>query len=138
METSPITKQANEIPKRMQQKVYENPIDRDSYFWNNEVENTSVSKNTKDEDQNLSRVRELTDSLEIRKIMERHLKEENETYKIINEKLFKENEKISEEVEKLKTKNNILCTQAFRWLQEKNSWKAKYEKQKVKTSIYKK
>ena len=27
--------------------------------------------------------------------------------------------------------------QAFRWLKEKNSWKIKYEKQKVKASIYK-
>ena len=38
---------------------------------------------------------------------------------------------------KFKTKNNLLYTQAFRWLQEKNSWKTKYEKQKVKNSIYK-
>ena len=63
--------------------------------------------------------------------MERHLNEENETYKITNEKLGKENEKISEEMEKLKNKNNLLYTQTFRWLQDKNSWKAKYEKQKV-------
>ena len=74
------------------------------------MEATSTSKDTKREDQNFLRVRELTDSLEIRKIMERHLKEENETYKINNEKLVKENEKISEEVEKLKNKNNLLYT----------------------------
>ena len=69
--------------------------------------------------------------------MERHLREENENFKLINEKLVKENAKISEEMEKMKNKNNLLYTQALRWLQEKNSWKAKYEKQKVKTSIYK-
>ena len=69
--------------------------------------------------------------------MERHLKEENENYELTNVKLVKENEKISEEMEKMKNKNNLLYTQAFKWLQEKNSWKAKYEKQKVKTSIYK-
>ena len=110
METSPIKKQANEILERLQQEVYENPMDRDSQFENNEVEATSVSKDSKREDQNLSKVRELADSLEISKIMERHLKEENETYKITIEKLVKENEKISEEVEKLKNKNNLLYT----------------------------
>ena len=53
--------------------------------------------------------------------------------------MIKENEKICEEMEKLKLKfkNNLLYIQGFRWLKEKNSWKAKYEKQKVKSSIYK-
>ena len=38
METSPITKQDNEIIERLQQQVYEDPIDNDSYFENNKVE----------------------------------------------------------------------------------------------------
>ena len=50
--------------------------------------------------------------------------------------MVKENEKITEEREKTKNKNNLCYTQAFKWLQEKNSCKAMYEKQKVKTSIY--
>ena len=39
--------------------------------------------------------------------------------------------------ESRKPKKILLYTQAFMCFQEKNSWKAKYEKQKVKTSIYK-
>ena len=35
MEKSPITKQENEILERLQQEVYENPIDKYSYFENN-------------------------------------------------------------------------------------------------------
>lgn len=69
--------------------------------------------------------------------MERHLKRENETYKTNSENLIKENEKISEEMGKLKSKDNLLYIQSFRWLKEENSWKDKYEKQKVKISIYK-
>lgn len=44
IKTSPLTKQENEILERLQQEFYENPVDRDSYFENNEVEATSVSK----------------------------------------------------------------------------------------------
>ena len=123
----------------MQQEVYENLVERDSYFDNDEIEATSVAKDTKEEekDQKLSRIKELTGNLEVSRIMKRHLKRENETYKTNNEKLIKENEKLSEEVGKLKSNNNILYIQAFRWLKEKNSWKVKYEKQKVKASFYK-
>ena len=96
--------------------MYEDPIDKDSYFENNEVEAASVSKYSKGEDQNLFRIKELNDRFKISKIMERHLKEDNENYKLTNEKLVKENEKISEEMGKLKNKNNLLYTQAFGWL----------------------
>ena len=96
VEISPLTKKSNEILERLQQEVYENIVERDYYFKNDEAEATSVSKNTKEEDQNLSRIRKLTDNLEVSRIMERHLKRENETYKTNNEKLIKENEKLSE------------------------------------------
>ena len=65
------------------------------------------------------------------------MKKENKTYKKNNAKFVKENEKLNEEVGKLKTKNDLLCRQAFRWLKDKNLWKNKYEKQKVKAAIYK-
>ena len=60
METSPITKQANEILKILQQQVYEDPLDKYSYFENNEVEAASVSRDSKGEEKNISRVKELT------------------------------------------------------------------------------
>ena len=61
IETSPLTKQADEILERLQKEVYENPLERDSYFDNDEIEATSVAKETKEEekDQNLSRIKEV-------------------------------------------------------------------------------
>ena len=29
-----------------------------------------------------------------------------------------------------------MCKKAFKWLKEKNMWKGKYEKQKVKATLY--
>jgi len=85
----------------------------------------------------LSKIKELIDQLEINKILEKHLNKENKEYKKNNAKLVRENEKLNEEVGKLKRKNDLLCKQALKWLKDKNMWKNKYEKQKVKATIYK-
>ena len=37
----------------------------------------------------------------------------------------------------MKRRNELLSKQAFNWLKDKNMWKAKYEKQKVKTAMLK-
>ena len=63
--------------------------------------------------------------MDVSRILERHLKKENKTYKKNNEKLIKENEKLNEKAGKLETKNTLLSKQAYRWLDEKNTWKYK-------------
>jgi len=100
---------------------------------------TSFVKNTQEleKELHLSKIRELTDQLEINKIFEKHLKKENKSNKKNNGKLVKENENLSEEIGKLKRKNDLICKHSFKWLKEKNMWKGKYEKQKVKATLYK-
>lgn len=112
-------------------------LEKDSYFEN--VEATSFAKDTQELEKELhmSKIKELTYQLEINKILENHLKKENKACKKNNAKLVRENEKLNEEVGKLKRKNNILCKHEFKWLKDKNMWKNKYEKQKVKVTIYK-
>ena len=56
----------------------------------------------------MGKIKELTDQLEIKKILEKHLKKENKACKKNNAKLVRENEKLNEEVGKLKRKNDIL------------------------------
>lgn len=91
---------------------------------------TSFAKDTQElkKELHLSKIKELTDQLEINKILEKHLKKENKASKKSNAKLVKENEKLTEEIGKLKRKNGILCKQAFKWLKGKNMWKNKNEK----------
>ena len=50
---------------------------------------------------------------------------------------MKTNEKLQEEISRLKRRNEFLSKQAFQWLKDKNMWKAKYEKQKVKEAMLK-
>ncbi|MCY6524732.1 hypothetical protein, partial [Actinobacillus pleuropneumoniae] len=71
---------------------------------------------------NLGRIIDLTDQLEISKILEKQLKEENKANKKDNAKLVKANEKLNEELGRLKRKNDLLSKQAFKWLKEKNMW----------------
>ena len=86
---------------------------------------------------NEGRIRDLTNQLEISKIVEKQLKEENKANTKDNVKLVKANEKLKEELGRLKRKNDLLSKQAFKWLKEKNMWQAKYEKQKVKEALFK-
>lgn len=91
---------------------------------------TSFVKNTQDleNELHLRKIKELIDQLEINKILEKHLEEENKASRKNNAKLVKENEKLTEEIGKLKRKNDLICKQAFKWLKERNMWKGKYEK----------
>ena len=57
---------------------------------------------------NLGRIMDLTDQLEISKILEKQLKEENKANKKDNAKLVKANEKLNEELGRLKRKNDLL------------------------------
>ena len=75
--------------------------------------------------------------MEIRKILEKQLKRDNKSHKKDNAKLIKTNEKLKEEVGILKRRNELLSKQAFKWLKDKNMWQAKYEKQKVKETLFK-
>ena len=54
----------------------------------------------------MRKIRELTDQIEINKILKKHLKKENKACKKSNAKLVKENEKLIEEIGKLKRKND--------------------------------
>ena len=49
VETSPLTKHADEILERLQKEVYENTLERYSYFYNDDIEATSFSKDNKEE-----------------------------------------------------------------------------------------
>jgi len=102
------------------------------------VAETSFAKDTQEleKELHLRKIKELTDQLEINKILEKHLRKENKANKKNNAKLVKENEKLTEEIEKLKIKNDLICKHAFKWLKEKNMWKRKYEKQKVNATLY--
>ena len=58
-------------------------------------------------------------------------------YKKQNNKILKENRQLSKKANKLETHNLLISRQAYKWLQEKKSWQYKYERQKLKTQIYK-
>lgn len=58
-------------------------------------------------------------------------------YKQKNKALIKENEKLNKKINSLETKNIFIFKQAYRWLNEKNTWKYKYQRQKVMATIYK-
>jgi len=81
--------------------------------------------------------KDLTDQIEISKILEKQLKTENKAHKKDNAKMIKTNEKLQEEIRKLKRRNELLSKQAFKCLKDKNMWQAKYEKQKVKEAMLK-
>ena len=49
----------------------------------------------------LNKIKELTETLEVSRILERHLKKENKMYKKNNESVIKENEKLNEKIGKL-------------------------------------
>ena len=76
----------------------------------------------------LAKIQDLTDQIEISKIVEKELKSENKAQKKDNEKLMKTNEKLQEEIIRLKRRNELLSKQALQWLKDKNMWKDKYEK----------
>jgi len=75
------------------------------------VPTTSFEKDTHElkKELHLSEIKELTNQLEINKILEKHLKKENKASKKHNVKLFKESGKLTEDIGKLKRKNGILC-----------------------------
>lgn len=125
---SPRKQEENDIA----QEVFE----RDSSY--DDAETSSLMKTTQDFEKeiNLGRIRDLINQLEVSKIMEKQLKEENKASKKDNTKLVKANEKLNEELGRLKRKNDLLSKQAFKWLNEKNMWQAKYEKQKVKAALF--
>jgi len=85
----------------------------------------------------LKKITELTSELEDNKIMERHLKKENKMYKENNNDIIKDNKKLRKNIKNLETQNILISKQVYRWLKEKKLWQYKYEKQKVKTTIYK-
>jgi len=113
------------------------PLERDSIFDNDAGE--SLMKTTQDfeKELNLAKIQDLTDQLEISKIVEKQLKSENKAQRKENAKLIKTNDKLQEEISRLKRRNELLSKQAFKWLKDKNTWQAKYEKQKVKAAILK-
>jgi len=125
---SPRQHEENDIA----QEIFE----RDSSY--NDTAAPSLMKTTQDFENeiNLGRIRALTNQLEISKNLEKQLKEENKTNKKEKAKLVKANEKLNEELGRLKRKNDLLSKQAFKWLKEKNTWQAKYEKQKVKAALF--
>lgn len=116
--------------------IEQEALERDSYY--DDATASSLIKTTQqlEKEINLGKIRELRDQLEISKILEKHLKEENQASKNNNARLVKENERLNEEIGRLKRKNDLFFKQTFKWLKEKNMWKAKYEKQKVKTTLY--
>jgi len=122
--------------KQVEHDIEQEALEKDSYY--DDATTTSSIKTTQELEKeiNLGKIRELTDQLEISKILEKHLKEENQASKKNNARLFKENERLNEEIGRLKRKNNMFSKQAFKWLKEKNMWKAKYEKQKVKATLH--
>jgi len=117
----------------MAQEIFE----RDSSY--NDTAAPSLMKTTQELENeiNLGKIRALTDQLEISKILEKQLKEENKENKKEKAKMVKENEKLNEKLGRLKRKNDLISKQAFKWLKEKNMWQAKYEKQKVKATLFK-
>ena len=122
--------------KKVENDIAQEECERDSLY--DDTTAVSLIKTTQDFEKeiNLGRIRDLTDQLEISKILEKQLKEENKASKKDNAKLVKANEKLNEELGRLKRKNDLLSKQAFKWLKEKNMWQAKYEKQKVKVALF--
>lgn len=108
---SPRQQEENDIA----QEIFE----KDSSY--NDTAAPSLMKTTQDFENeiNLGRIRALTDQLEISKILEKQLKEENKTNKKEKAKLVKENEKLNEELGRLKRKNDLLSKQAFKWLRKR-------------------
>lgn len=146
------------IPRRFRNK---SPIDLDkeveAYYPRKQEENdiaqevlemdssyddaaaASLMKTTQDFEKeiNLEKIQDLTDQLEISKILEKQLTEENKAHKKDNDKLVKTNEKLKGELGRLKRRNELISKQAFKWIKDKNMWQAKYEKQKVKAALFK-
>lgn len=122
--------------KQVEDDIAQEVFERDSSY--DDVAVASLIKTTQDFEKeiNLGRIRELTDQLEISKIMEKQLKEENKASKQDNTRLVKANERFNEEIGRLKQKNDLLSKQAFKWLKEKNMQQAKYEKKKVKATLF--
>lgn len=114
--------------KQTKDNIEKEVLEKYSYYG--DVAATSFVKNTQEleNELHLRKIRELTNQLEINKILERHLKEEKKTSKKNNVNLVKENENLTEEIGRLKRKNDLICKQSFKWLKEKNMSKAKYEK----------
>jgi len=130
-----------EVEAYSQRQQEENDIAQEVFGEDSSYDNAaaaSLMKTTQDFEKeiNVGRIRDLTDQLEISKIVEKQLKEENKANKKDNAKLVKANEEFKEELGRLKRKNNLLSKQAFKWLKEKNMWQAKYEKQKVKAALF--
>lgn len=122
--------------KQVENDIAQEVFERDSSY--DDAAAASLIKTTQDFEKeiNLGRIRDLTDQLEISKILEKQLKKENKASKKDIAKLVKANEKLNEELGRLKWKNDLLSKQAFKWLKEKNMWQAKYEKQKVKAALF--
>ena len=122
----PRPQEENNIPQE--------EFDRDSAYDDEAA--ASLMKTTQDFEKD-GKIKDLTDQLEISKIVEKQLEEENKENKKENAKLIKTNEKLKEDLGRLKRKNDLISKQAFKWLKEKNMWQAKYEKQKVKATLFK-
>ena len=123
--------------KQEENDIAQEVLERDSSY-DDDAAATSLMKTTQDFEKeiNLAKIQDLTDQLEISKILENQLTGENKTHKKDNAKLIKTNEKLKEEVGRLKRRNELLSKQAFKWLKDKNMWQAKYEKQKVKEALF--
>ena len=81
--------------------------------------------------------RRVDKGIKVKFFLENHLKKENKMYKENNKNPNRENEQLTKNISKLQTKNTLISKQAFRWLNEKKTWKYKYERHKVNDTIYK-
>lgn len=79
--------------KQVEDAIEQEALERDSYY--DDATTVELIKTTQELEKeiNLGKIRELTDQLESNKILEKHLKEENQARKKNNARLVKENEK---------------------------------------------
>lgn len=93
--------------KQVEDDIAQEVFERDSSY--DDATAASLIKTTQDFEKeiNLGRIKELTDQLEISKIMEKQLKEENKASKQDNTRLVKANERLNEEIGRSKWKNPI-------------------------------
>lgn len=101
----------------MEKEVQEDPIEKDSYFWDalaGVTSSHSYAKNTREESKELhsevylKKITELTSELEDSKIMERYLKKENKMYTENKNNITKENKKLSKQIKNLETQNILI------------------------------
>ena len=100
--------------KQEEHDIAQEVLERDSTY-DDDAAAASLMKTTQDfaKEINLAKIQDLTDQLEISKILEKQLTEENKAHKKDNSKLIKTNEKLKEELGILKRRNELLSKQAL-------------------------